>query len=89
MVARRLAYAQGLGTFSVRLTGCLSLSSVVFKFLLHSFTVSEGTFTATVPARGAIAIHTGAQGKGAGSALVVFEETATTTWGEASSGSDH
>ncbi|PPQ71147.1 hypothetical protein CVT26_010840 [Gymnopilus dilepis] len=49
------------------------------------FTVSEGTFTATVPARGAIAIHTGAQGKGAGSALVVFEETATTTWGEASS----
>ncbi|KAF8883882.1 glycoside hydrolase family 13 protein [Gymnopilus junonius] len=46
------------------------------------FTVSSGTFAASVPARSAIAIHTGAQGKGAGLALVTFEETATTTWGE-------
>ncbi|KJA26527.1 carbohydrate-binding module family 20 protein [Hypholoma sublateritium FD-334 SS-4] len=58
-----------------------------------SITVSGGTFTATVPARSAIAIHTGAlgtggtatgSGTGTGSTTVAvtFQETATTTFGE-------
>ncbi|KAF9045781.1 glycoside hydrolase [Hymenopellis radicata] len=56
-----------------------------------SFTVSGGSFSATVPARSAIAIHTNATGSGlrssggggnTGSVLVTFEETATTTFGE-------
>ncbi|THG95196.1 hypothetical protein EW026_g6419 [Hermanssonia centrifuga] len=52
------------------------------------FTVSGGTFSATVPARSAIAIHTGALGTGNGSGTgtssvtIVFQETATTTFGE-------
>ncbi|KAF5379275.1 hypothetical protein D9757_010696 [Collybiopsis confluens] len=46
-----------------------------------------GTFTATVPARSAIAIHTGALGTGSGTVssgtiAVTFQETATTTFGE-------
>ncbi|PPQ83160.1 hypothetical protein CVT25_005407 [Psilocybe cyanescens] len=54
-------------------------------------TVSGGTFTANVPARSAIAIHTGALGTGSGSApakgnpssvAVTFQETATTTFGQ-------
>ncbi|KAF8153814.1 glycoside hydrolase [Crassisporium funariophilum] len=58
-------------------------------------TVSGGSFTATVPARSAIAIHTGALGTGSGtgtggggggggtgSVAVTFQETATTTLGE-------
>jgi hypothetical protein len=58
-------------------------------------TVSGGTFTATVAARSAIAIHTGALGTGAatgsstgsgtstsGTVSVTFQETATTTLGE-------
>ncbi|KAJ8519583.1 hypothetical protein ONZ45_g3490 [Pleurotus djamor] len=58
-----------------------------------SITVSEGSFTATVPARSAIAIHTGAQGTGSGNngggsgggsgtVSVTFEENATTVFGE-------
>ncbi|KAI0795076.1 glycoside hydrolase [Abortiporus biennis] len=56
-----------------------------------SFTVSSGTFSASVPARSAIAIHTGATGQGSGnntggggstSVVVSFAETATTTFGE-------
>ncbi|KAG7440051.1 glycoside hydrolase [Guyanagaster necrorhizus] len=48
------------------------------------FTVSGGSFTATVPAYGAIAIHTGAKGTGTSPdpVAVTFAETATTTWGE-------
>ena len=54
--------------------------------------VSSGTFTATVPARSALALHTGALGTGnstsstgtggSGSVTVNFQETATTTFGE-------
>ncbi|KIY61881.1 carbohydrate-binding module family 20 protein [Cylindrobasidium torrendii FP15055 ss-10] len=59
-----------------------------------SFTVSGGSFTATVPARSAIAIHTGATGTGSGnggggggggntgSVAVTFQETATTSLGQ-------
>ncbi|PIL31197.1 hypothetical protein GSI_05895 [Ganoderma sinense ZZ0214-1] len=49
-----------------------------------SFTVSGGSFSATVSARDSIAIHTGALGSGSGSSDVVvnFAETATTTFGE-------
>ncbi|KAK0475258.1 glycoside hydrolase family 13 protein [Armillaria novae-zelandiae] len=51
------------------------------------FTVSGGSFTATVPAHSAVAIHTGATGTGSGSGTsgnvaVTFSETATTTFGE-------
>ncbi|KAJ7693086.1 glycoside hydrolase [Mycena rosella] len=56
------------------------------------FTVAGGSFTATVPARSAIAIHTGALGTGSGTGTgtgtgsstvaVSFAETATTTFGE-------
>ncbi|KAJ8089118.1 hypothetical protein PM082_014366 [Marasmius tenuissimus] len=54
-------------------------------------TVSGGSFTATVPARSALAIHTGAKGSGgstggggggSGNVAVTFIETATTTFGE-------
>ncbi|KAF9555969.1 glycoside hydrolase [Agrocybe pediades] len=59
----------------------------------NGFTVSGGKFTATVNARDAIAIHTGALGTGSGSGTpsnpsnpgtvtVTFQETATTTFGE-------
>ncbi|CAL1711231.1 unnamed protein product [Somion occarium] len=55
----------------------------------NSFTVSSGTFSTTVPARSAIAIHTGATGNGSnnggngtGSVTVNFAVTATTTFGE-------
>ncbi|KAI9067762.1 carbohydrate-binding module family 20 protein [Trametes sanguinea] len=53
-----------------------------------SFNVSSGSLTATVPARSAIAVHTGAKGTGngsgsnPGSVTVNFAETATTTFGE-------
>ncbi|KAG5651660.1 hypothetical protein H0H81_007882 [Sphagnurus paluster] len=54
-----------------------------------AFTVSGGSFTATVPARSAIAIHTGAMGSGGGGSnpgtgtvAVTFAETATTVFGE-------
>lgn len=50
-----------------------------------SYTVSGGKFTATVNARDAIAIHTGAKGAGSGSVASVavsFAENATTTFGE-------
>ncbi|KIJ69360.1 carbohydrate-binding module family 20 protein [Hydnomerulius pinastri MD-312] len=47
-----------------------------------SYTVaSGGTFSATVLARNAIALHTGAQGTGS-TVAVTFAETATTTYGE-------
>ncbi|KAK7013737.1 putative glycoside hydrolase [Favolaschia claudopus] len=48
-------------------------------------TISGGRFTATVPARSAIAIHTGQLGTGAspsGTVAVSWSETATTTLGE-------
>ncbi|KAJ3501538.1 hypothetical protein NLJ89_g9292 [Agrocybe chaxingu] len=53
--------------------------------------VSAGSFSVTVPARNAIAIHTGALGAGGGDGggtvpppvvSVTFQETATTVWGE-------
>ncbi|KAF5328568.1 hypothetical protein D9758_017730 [Tetrapyrgos nigripes] len=54
-----------------------------------SFTISGGSFSATVPARSAIAIHTGAKGTksvfgtgGPGTVAVTFSETATTSFGE-------
>lgn len=47
----------------------------------RSFNVSGGSFEATVEARNAIAIHTGAAGKG-NHVSVVFLETASTTVGE-------
>ncbi|KAI0316240.1 glycoside hydrolase [Amylostereum chailletii] len=57
-----------------------------------SFTVSGGSFTATIAARDAIALHIGALGTGSGSGgttppasgtvAVSFAETATTTFGE-------
>ncbi|KAF9457375.1 glycoside hydrolase [Collybia nuda] len=53
-----------------------------------AFTVSGGKFTATVPARSALAIHTGAKGSGGttnpgnGSVSVTFAETATTVVGQ-------
>ncbi|KIM37787.1 carbohydrate-binding module family 20 protein [Hebeloma cylindrosporum] len=52
-----------------------------------SMTVAGGFFTATVPARSAIAIHTGSLGVGSGGGgalpvAVTFQETATTTFGE-------
>ena len=53
--------------------------------------VAGGLFTSIVPARSAIAIHTGALGIGSGSGggggvpvAVTFQETATTTFGEVS-----
>ncbi|KAI0366013.1 glycoside hydrolase [Pilatotrama ljubarskyi] len=56
-----------------------------------SFSVSGGSLTATVPARSAIAIHTGETGSGSnsgggsggsGTVTINFAETATTTFGE-------
>ncbi|CAE6489939.1 unnamed protein product [Rhizoctonia solani] len=49
-----------------------------------SYTVSGGTFTATVPARSAIALFTGAigTGSGGGSTTVNFRVNATTTFGD-------
>ncbi|KAK7461494.1 hypothetical protein VKT23_008668 [Stygiomarasmius scandens] len=59
-----------------------------------SFTVSGGQFTATVPARSAVAIHSGAKGSGnggstggstgggSGTVAVTFVETANTVFGE-------
>ncbi|KAF9258750.1 glycoside hydrolase [Marasmius fiardii PR-910] len=47
--------------------------------------VSGGKFTATIPGRSALAIHTGAQGSGGStteSVAVTFLETATTVFGE-------
>ena len=55
--------------------------------------VAGGLFTSIVPARSAIAIHTGALGIGSGSGgggggavsvAVTFQETATATYGEVS-----
>lgn len=51
-----------------------------------AITVSGGSFTATVAARSAIAIHTGSKGTGSGTGnpavAVTFAETATTVFGE-------
>lgn len=69
------------------------------KVLYSRFTVSSGSFAATVPARSAIAIYTGALGKGSSGAgttsgtgsgssstvAVTFDETATTTFGQVKS----
>ena len=45
--------------------------------------MADGLFTAVVPARNAIAIHTGAIGScGTTSVAVTFQEMATTTFGE-------
>lgn len=61
---------------------------------VRRITVSGGSFSATVPARSAIAIHTGALGTGSGTGTggggtsttvaVSWAETATTTFGEVS-----
>lgn len=42
---------------------------------------SSGTFSVSIPARSAIALHTGAKGT-SNMVSVLFEETATTTFGE-------
>ncbi|KAG8705782.1 hypothetical protein FRC11_008782, partial [Ceratobasidium sp. 423] len=50
-----------------------------------SYTISGGTFTATVPARSAIALFTGAVGTGSssgGSVSVAFQVYAETTYGD-------
>ncbi|THH28893.1 hypothetical protein EUX98_g5312 [Antrodiella citrinella] len=47
-----------------------------------SFNVSGGSFVATVPARSAVGIHTGATGEGSELVALDFAETATTQWGE-------
>ncbi|KAJ7443198.1 glycoside hydrolase [Mycena galericulata] len=68
----------------------ISGSSVSGACTGTGFTVSGGSFSATVPARSAIAIHTGALGTGSGTGTgtgnstvaVTFAETATTTFGE-------
>ncbi|KAJ7615917.1 glycoside hydrolase [Roridomyces roridus] len=67
----------------------ISGSSVSGKCTGSGFTVSGGSFSATVPARSAIAIHTGSLGSGSSSSgggsstvAVTFAETATTTFGE-------
>lgn len=55
----------------------------------HRVTVSGGTFTATVPSRSALAIHSGQKGSGSdsggggdGTVVVTFAETAETVFGE-------
>jgi hypothetical protein len=58
-----------------------------FFHTLHSFNISHGSFSATVPARSAIAIHVNAKGTGSGSGgsetvAVTFNENANTTFGE-------
>ncbi|KAF8691920.1 hypothetical protein AX14_002705 [Amanita brunnescens Koide BX004] len=47
-----------------------------------SFSVRGGYFSTTIGARDALAIHTGARGSGNVAVTVIFEETATTTYGE-------
>lgn len=54
------------------------------------YTVSGGTFTATIPARSAIALFTGAIGTGSGSGsggsvTVAFQVYAETTYGDVGS----
>ena len=63
-----------------------------FLLVVFRFTVSGGSFSATISARDSIAIHTGALGTGSGNGsgggggsgnvVVNFAETATTTFGE-------
>jgi len=57
----------------------------------NRFNVTSGSFSATIAARDAIAIHTGSLGKSTststtspttGTVTVTFQETATTTFGE-------
>jgi len=67
-------------------------SSLEFGLIFCRVTVSGGTFTATVPARSALAIHSGQKGSGSGSGggggggdgtvAVTFAETAETVFGE-------
>ncbi|TFK84770.1 carbohydrate-binding module family 20 protein [Polyporus arcularius HHB13444] len=71
------------GTYCDVISGASSSGSCTGS----SFTVSGGSFSATVPARSSIAIHTGQKGTGSGngnsgSVTVNFAETATTTFGE-------
>ncbi|KAI0746664.1 glycoside hydrolase [Daedaleopsis nitida] len=74
------------GSYCDVISGAVSGSSCTAS----SFAVSGGSFQVTVPARSAIAIHTGAKGTGSGnnppptsgSVTVNFAETATTTFGE-------
>ncbi|KAK7691589.1 hypothetical protein QCA50_004988 [Cerrena zonata] len=79
------------GTYCDVVSGTSSSGSCTGK----SFTVSGGTFSATINARDALAIHTGATGTGSGTGsgntgggtgsttvTVNFAETATTTFGE-------
>lgn len=71
------------------------LNSCLNEPFAYRFTVSSGSLSATVPARSAIAVHTGQLGTGSGSGTgsggsttpsgsvtVNFAETATTTFGE-------
>ncbi|PPQ73977.1 hypothetical protein CVT25_006079 [Psilocybe cyanescens] len=65
---------------------CTGSTQVLLKWI----TVSDGRFSVTVPARSAVAIHTGSQGTGSpgnnnpgtGSVAVTFQVTATTIYGE-------
>ena len=53
--------------------------------IMYRFDVSStGTFSMTLPARNAIAIHVNAMGTGSGSSTISvnFQETATTVYGE-------
>jgi hypothetical protein len=50
-------------------------------WLMCRLTVNNGYLVATVPPRGAIAVHTGAKGSGS-LVAVTFSETATTNFGE-------
>ena len=66
--------------------------------LRSRYTVASGSFSVTIPARNAVALHTGAKGVGtgngggggggggggSGTVTVNFAETATTTFGEVS-----
>jgi hypothetical protein len=67
----------------------LGLSAYVNIMVISRYTVSGGTFTATVPARSAIALFTGAvgtgsSGGGSSSATVAFRVSAETTFGDVS-----
>lgn len=86
----RLVRAQGLGEFNSLLW---RIAEIDFMGCFRITVSGGGSFSATVPARSAIAIHTGATGTGSGSGsggggtgsgsvAVTFQETATTTFGE-------
>ncbi|KIP11288.1 carbohydrate-binding module family 20 protein [Phlebiopsis gigantea 11061_1 CR5-6] len=66
------------GTYCDVISGTLSSGACTGS----AFTVSGGKFTANVPARYALAIHTAAQGTASATVTVSFSESATTSFGE-------